>query len=235
MSGTERPPRNCFVAVLRKFYHPLGFQKGYNFALFFHFAGALMGFTLARLMFLGFDNVFCGPGFSNTTRALPGECFHFKQGTLDRIGIIMHIACILPASFLVCFQFVPVIRHKMILFHRINGYIVIMLSTVGTVGVFLMLRHTMGGAPSIQAASGLLSIIFIGSLTLAYVNIKRLQIEQHRAWMLRSWAYVSQPACCTRSHPNIFTGWIDHHSSTHSRYHCRGRVQKRRILSAFLV
>lgn len=105
--------------------------------------------------------------------------------------MIMHLACILPASFLVCFQFVPVMRQKLILFHRINGYLVILLSFAGVVGVFLMLRDTMGGAPSIQAASGLLGIIFITSLTLAYINIKRLQIEQHRAWMLRAWAYVS--------------------------------------------
>lgn len=190
MSNAEMAPQNRFVAFMRGIYRPLGFRKGYNFALFFNLVGALLGFTLARLMFIGVDNIFCGPGFSNTTRALPGECVHFRRGTLDRIGIIIHLACILPASFLVCFQFVPVIRHKLILFHRINGYLVMGLSVTGTIGVFLMLRNTMGGTPSVQAASGMLGIIFLASLTLAYVNIKRLQIEQHRAWMLRSWAYV---------------------------------------------
>ena len=30
----------------------------------------------------------------------------------------------------------------------------------------------------------------IVSLLLAYINIKRLQIDQHRAWMLRAWVYA---------------------------------------------
>ena len=77
------------------------------------------------------------------------------------------------------------------------------LSVAGTIGVFLMLRNTMGGAPSVQAASGMLGIIFLVSLILAYVNVKRLQIEQHRAWMLRSWAYV----CYSRKKTPPFV-WI---------------------------
>lgn len=224
MSEPDKPTKNGLTVLVRKVYRPLGFRKGYNFALFFHLVGGLMGFTLARLMFIGVDNVFCGPGFSSTNRALPGECFYFRPGTLDRIGIIMHLACILPASFLVCFQFVPAIRHKLILFHRINGYIVIFLSLLGTIGVFLMLRHTMGGAPSVQAASGLLSIIFISSLTLAYINIKKMQIEQHRAWMLRSWAYVSPFFLHPRVCRNIFVGRVHHHHPTNPRYHLRGYI-----------
>jgi hypothetical protein len=145
MPQGTRLPANAFVATARRVYHPLGFKKGYNFILFVHTIGALLGFTLSRLMYLDIDNVFCGPGFSTTNRAFPGACYHYRKLSADRVGIIMHLACILPAALLVCLQFVPVIRHKFLLFHRINGYIVLVLSTVGIIAVFLMLRHSMGG------------------------------------------------------------------------------------------
>ncbi|KZL72048.1 hypothetical protein CI238_00838 [Colletotrichum incanum] len=168
----------------------LGFKQTYNFVLFLNFAGALMGFTLARLMYLNFDDILCGPGFSTTKRALPGECYYYRTLTLDRIGIMMHLGCILPASFLACWQFIPVIRHKMILFHRINGYVVLVLATPGTVGALLIARHAVGGGLEVQASVGFLCIVFLASLFTAFVYIKRLQIDQHRAWMLRAWFYA---------------------------------------------
>ena len=42
----------------------------------------------------------------------PGNCPYFGQGTRFRIGLIVHLALIVPASFLVCFQFVPIIRRN---------------------------------------------------------------------------------------------------------------------------
>ncbi|KAK1962450.1 hypothetical protein LY78DRAFT_684036 [Colletotrichum sublineola] len=181
MALPARPPKNRFVAAARKLYNPLGFSKGYNFVLFFIFFGALMGFTLARLQYLSFDELCKG--------SAPGECYYYRTGH-EKAGIIIHLAGILPAGFLACFQFVPVIRHKALLFHRLNGYIVILLSLVGTAGAFMVARHAFGGGLEIQAGIGLMGIMFVVSLTLAYVNVKRLQIEQHRAWMLRAWFYA---------------------------------------------
>ncbi|KAF9880415.1 hypothetical protein CkaCkLH20_02369 [Colletotrichum karsti] len=183
MVQPTRPPANGFVAVARKVYNPLGFSKGYNFILFFIFFGALMGFTLARFQYLNF-NLFCSPGHAG-----PGECFYYQR-TVEQIGIKMHLGTILPASFLACFQFVPVIRHKVLLFHRINGYIIVLLSLLSTAGVFMFLRTAFGGGIDTQAGVGVMSIAFIGSMIMAYINIKRLQIEQHRAWMLRAWFYA---------------------------------------------
>ncbi|KAF4833502.1 hypothetical protein CGCSCA4_v013355 [Colletotrichum siamense] len=181
---------NNFAAKLGRIHELLGFQKRYNFILFVNFAGALMGFTLARLMYLNFDKVFCGPGFSTTERALPGECYYYRNFTVDRIGIIMHLACILPASFLVCWQFVPAIRRKWIIFHRINGYVILTLSVPGTIGALMLVRHAVGGGLEVQAAVGFLCLGFLGSLLISIIQIKRLQIEQHRAWMLRAWFYA---------------------------------------------
>ncbi|KAL3302605.1 microtubule associated protein [Colletotrichum asianum] len=187
MSPPPRPPANGFITFVRKIYNPLGFKKGYNFTLFFITAGAMVGFILARLMFFDFKGIFCNPDYRSG--ALPGECYYYQSGT-GRIGIIMHLAGVLPGGFLACLQFIPVIRHKAILFHRLNGYLVLLLSIVGIIGVFMIARRTFGGGVSMQTAVGGGSVMFLGALGLAIYNVKKLQIEQHRAWMLRAWVYA---------------------------------------------
>ena len=44
---------------------------------------------------------------------------------------------------------------------------------------------------AIRTYVGTLVISTTVAYILAYINIKRLQIDQHRAWMIRAWAYVS--------------------------------------------
>lgn len=204
MADSDKARQNSFVRTMRKAYHPIGFKKGYNFVLWFIFAGALMGFTLARLQYLDFHGVFCSAGSSGGNHAAPGECLYYLRGH-EKIGIILHLATILPASFLVVFQFIPAIRYKIMIFHRLNGYLVIMLSLLGTVGVLMIARHAFGGTLATQYATGFISIAFVGALVMAYINIKRLQIEQHRAWMLRAWFYVSivlpHSVICSHSSP----------------------------------
>ncbi|KAJ2984482.1 hypothetical protein NUW58_g6036 [Xylaria curta] len=185
MATSSKPPRNSFVAHARKVYNPIGFSKGYNFILWFIFVGALFGFALARLQYLDFWGVFCN---QKSPGALPGECFYYTQSGRYQVGIILHLASVVPGSLLACLQFVPVIRHKVILVHRINGYLVVLLSIVGTASALVIARHSAGGGVDVQVAVGLLAIIFLGSMVMAIINVKRLQIEQHRAWMIRAWA-----------------------------------------------
>ncbi|KAM7185205.1 hypothetical protein V8F33_012548 [Rhypophila sp. PSN 637] len=187
MVQPTRPAANAFVFYTRKVYNPIGFGKGYNFVLFVIFFGALMGFSLARIMYIDFNGVFCA---EPEPAALPSECYYFSKDPIAKYGIILHLAAILPGSILACMQFVPVIRHKAVLVHRINGYVVILLGLAGTAGAFMILRHAAGGSVETQAGLGLMGIMFVVSLFLAYINIKRLQIEQHRAWMLRAWFYA---------------------------------------------
>ncbi|KAJ1713543.1 hypothetical protein NYO67_4257 [Aspergillus flavus] len=172
-------PKTMFRWV-QKLYNALGFKKGYNFILFFIFGGAWMGFTLARLEYLDFST-FC-------KNSVPGECFYYK-GT-GYIGLYLHLGCILPAAFLAFFQFVPAIRYKVILFHRINGYTIILLVLLSNVGALMIARHTFGGTIPTQAAVGLLVILSTCTIGMAYYNVKRLQLEQHRAWMLRAFFYM---------------------------------------------
>lgn len=193
MVVSSNPPANGFVATMRKVYNPIGFGKGYNFVLWFIFAGAMMGFSLSRSMYLNFNGVFCGPAGGSSNHAASGECWRYSTKELYKIGIQMHLYTVIPAGFLVCFQFVPVIRHKAILFHRMNGYVVLLLSLVSTAGAYIILPASFGGGIEIQAAFGAIGILFLGSMAISYYNVKRLQLEQHRAWMLRAWFYVCLP------------------------------------------
>lgn len=79
------------------------------------------------------------------------------------------------------------------IFHRINGYIVILLVLASNAGALMIARRSFGGTLATQTAIGLLAIMSTASVSLSYYNIKRLQIDQHRAWMLRAWFYVRLP------------------------------------------
>ena len=140
---------------------------------------------------MNFDGVFCSTSPLPMLGAAPGECFSYYSRKLYKIGIIMHLCTIIPAGFLVLFQFVPVIRHKVILFHRINGYVIIVLILCSNSGALMIARIAFGGTLSTQLAVGVLVISTTLSVLLAWINIKRLQIDQHRKWMLRAWFYVS--------------------------------------------
>lgn len=119
----------------------------------------------------------------------PGEWFYYKRD-FYKIGITLHLATVIPAGFLVILQFVPVVRHKLRIFHRINGYICLLLLILLNTGALMIGRWAFGGTVATQALVGLLAIATTGSATLAYINIKRLQIDQHRAWMIRTWLYA---------------------------------------------
>ena len=142
----------------------------------------MLGFSLARLEYLDFTGRFA-KGSS------PGEWYWYRTNHY-RIGITIHLGCILPAGVLMIWQFVPAIRHKSILFHRINGYLIVLLVLVSNVGALMIVRRSFGGELATQGAVGFLVIATTAALVIAYINIKRLQIDQHRAWMLRAMFYL---------------------------------------------
>lgn len=59
-----------------------------------------------------------------------------------------------------------------------NGYVILLLLLLSNIGALT------------QVLVGLLAIMTTGGAAMAYANIKRLQIDQHRAWMLRTWFYA---------------------------------------------
>lgn len=104
--------------------------------------------------------------------------------------MLMHLAAVIPIGFLLPWQFLPVIRHKLLWFHRINGYALLILLVFCCTGAILVAPGALGGTIETRLLVGILTISTIGAALMAYINIKRLQIDQHRAWMLRCWAYA---------------------------------------------
>lgn len=118
------------------------------------FAGAMFGFCLSRLQYLDVAGNFA----SNTA---PSEWYWFRAGHY-RIGLTLHLATALPAGLLMVWQFVPYIRHRYLLFHRLNGYLVVMLLVFSNVGALMIARRAFGGDISTQAAVGVLALITSG-------------------------------------------------------------------------
>ncbi|KAK6337116.1 hypothetical protein TWF718_009901 [Orbilia javanica] len=174
---------NIFVRTARKLYHPIGFRKGYNFTFWFICCGAMLGFCAARAMYLDIEGTF----FEST---LLSEKYWYSTYSLYRIGITIHLACVIPAGILVFFQFIPAIRYKALFLHRINGYLIILLILTGNAGALMIARRAFGGGVETQAVVYILAVMTTTSLLLGYYNIKKLQIEQHRKWMIRAWAYL---------------------------------------------
>ncbi|KAK1219859.1 hypothetical protein PQX77_017438 [Marasmius sp. AFHP31] len=172
----EQP--NLFVRLSEA----LGFKKGYNSVLWFIFGGGMLGFVLARFMYLHPPTMLEG--------VAPGEAFWLQSG-IYKVAMLAHLGAILPAGFLAVFQFVPIIRYKAIIVHRRVGYISLLGLFVGVAFALMLMRHSYGGDISIQSGVVALAALSLSSATIAWFNIKKLRIDQHRKWMLRTWFYAS--------------------------------------------
>jgi hypothetical protein len=176
---------NAVVGFLRKVYNPIGFKKGYNAILSFITLGYLAGFCLSQVQKF---NVWGYWAYDNG----PGETWAYTaNGVLYKVSVTMHIVTVMPAGLLVVLQFIPIIRYKALLFHRLNGYLVMFLVLIYSVTGIIISHVSFGGDFATQAFAGAFGVAVILSTALAYINIKRLQIEQHRAWMMRAWVYAS--------------------------------------------
>lgn len=142
----------------------------------------MAGFSLAHLQRLD-----TRPGKSG--HEAPGERYWFQSGH-RKLGLLLHLGAILPCGVLLVIQFVPIIRQKYSIIHRINGYIVLILMCLGVAGGLMMTSHAFGGGMDIHGAMYVLAILVVGSASLGYYNIKRMQIEEHRKWMLRTAVYL---------------------------------------------
>ncbi|ROW12253.1 hypothetical protein VMCG_00161 [Cytospora schulzeri] len=181
----------ALASLWRGLQHFVGFQKGYNFVLWSVFAFALLGFALSHSPYLNYYGIFCRQGYLKaSSHAAPGECYYFLNGGREQVGMMIHIFAIIPCCFLVFLQFVPFIRQRYALFHRANGYIIILLMSIAMAGGLMAARRSFGGDPAFQASNVLLTSLVVVGLSLAMISIKRLQIEQHRAWMLRTWFWA---------------------------------------------
>lgn len=177
----------------RRLQHFVGFQERCNFILWSIFALGQLGFALSRSPYLNYYGIFCRQGYlAAYFHAAPGECYYFLNGGREQIGMMIHLFAIIPCCLLLFFQFVPSIRQRSSLFHRVNGYIIILLVSMAVAGGLTASRKSFGGDPAFRVSNGLLASLVVVGLAMAMVNIKRLRVDQHRAWMLRTWVWVSK-------------------------------------------
>ena len=146
----------------------------------------MLGFSLSRLPDLDYDHT-----FKDEFALIPGYWYYFHSGRF-RVGMTMHLATILPAGILMVLQFTPAIRQKFTTFHRINGYTIILLLLTSNAAACVVLPHKQGGGArtATQTAETFLVIITTLGIAMAWWNIRRKQVDQHRAWMLRTMFYL---------------------------------------------
>ena len=106
-------------------------------------------------------------------------------------GIADSAIGVLPAGILAVLQFFPIIRHKVIMFHRINGWLVTLLLLAANAGALMIADRAFGGHFDTQVLTGVLVIFTTVSAAMGIINIKRKQIDQHRKWMIRCWVYAA--------------------------------------------
>jgi hypothetical protein len=169
----------------RTAYNLLGFTRTSHGVTFLIASFVLLAFICMTLRYVDIDTTCASPNEK------PLDCYFYAPGSLDRVGIITHLATIFPASIFVILQFIPTVRHRFVSFHRINGYLVSLFSLMSMGGVILLLPNVIGGALDTQAAVIVLLVAFSASLCRGLCSAWQADVPQHRAWMLRTWAYVS--------------------------------------------
>ncbi|KAG9099807.1 hypothetical protein FS749_000338 [Ceratobasidium sp. UAMH 11750] len=117
-----------------------------------------------------------------------GENYYF-QVPLKKALLWTHIACVLPAGLLVVTQFVPRIRARAINFHRTAGKIIIILTIISILTAWAIAPVSFGGDLSVQSGMYTLGAMILWSTIKAWLAIRRLQIDEHRTWVIRAWSY----------------------------------------------
>lgn len=138
-SSSKAAP-NQFQRYAAHVYNFFGFKKWYNFIFFFILGGALFFFCWHEIEKIDVRGYWL-------KQAMPSEVFYFRLPRYS-IGLQIHLGgksptqksfiwvfshnrpAILPGGILATLQFVPIIRHKVILFHRFNGWLVTLLLMV---------------------------------------------------------------------------------------------------------
>jgi len=94
-----------------------------------------------------------------------------------------HIILCFCGGFLVIWQFVPAIRRRYILFHRINGYLSLLITLPALLFGMIVARKAFGGDMSDQAGFYCLGILQSFYGVQGILNVR--DTRRHRRWMLR--------------------------------------------------
>ena len=215
-----------------------GFTRPYSFALWAFFTFIMASFCIIRLQTLSALSAFC----TTDEGGMAKECYYYLKPGTNRVGIVLHLVCALPGALLACLQFIPIIRQRLLVLHRVNGHFVILLTVLGTIGGLLVGKNSFIEGFEWQAVLAVVGLCFFGSAVIAFISIKRLQIEKHRAWMLRAWFYVSKAVEVNKA-STVFTnfwslgiiGWWTYHNAFNRYYSRQNRLKLRRIIYRYAL
>ncbi|KAG8718817.1 hypothetical protein FRC09_012059 [Ceratobasidium sp. 395] len=157
-----------------------GFQKKLSLGLFIVFAGAILGFSLARTPMLRFQGL-----LKITT---PGEGYWYSK-PIWKPNVMVHIWTSLPASFFSVFCFLPLTYNRWPRFHGYLGYVVSLLQVIACVCGAVAGRHAQGGDLNVQSAVYMMGSASGGAVVMGCYEAWRGDIAAHREWMLRGWFY----------------------------------------------
>jgi len=164
----------------------LGFVKSYNYKLWLTLTIAIVIFSVAHMPFIPPDNFV-------KLKAAPGEAYWYR-GSRYRYGMMAHLIGVLPCGALAPLQFIPALRRpKWIALHRYIGYfIVTMMALVGIPGAIVITNHSFGGTLDTQMSLVVFASAVYTALGLGVYNIWKLQLDQHRKWMLRAMVWMAE-------------------------------------------
>ncbi|KAG8769304.1 hypothetical protein FRC12_005045 [Ceratobasidium sp. 428] len=177
-------PKSSALLTLQSIYFGisgmLGFGERFSLLFFFLFGGALFGFCFSRVMMMVPSNV--------ETVTVPGEWYWYSKTVFKRC-IFVHIYLNIIAGIFAVFQFIPMIRRRKIILHRINGYFVLSMLLPATITGAIVARRAFGGELNSQAAFYILGSMIGFAAFMGISNVRRTR--KHRKWMLRTVAYTS--------------------------------------------
>ncbi|KAJ7873750.1 hypothetical protein B0H13DRAFT_2348840 [Mycena leptocephala] len=87
-------------------------------------------------------------------------------------------------------QFIPAIRRRKIILHRLNGYGVLACLVVGNVSGAIVGRRSFGGELNVQSGYYAMGVMVVVSAIMGIYYVKK-DTRRHRKWMLRMVVYFS--------------------------------------------
>ncbi|KAJ7738143.1 hypothetical protein B0H16DRAFT_1424996 [Mycena metata] len=157
----------------------LGFREKYSLLNCFIWGGALLGFCLAR-------SIAMNP--SRTASLMPAGEWFWLGGTMYKPNLFIHIYLATFGGLGAVLQFIPAIRRRKVIFHRLNGYGVLTCLSVGNISGAIVAQRAFGGEVNVQAGYLVMALMVISAGTMGLVYVKR-DTRCHRKWMLRMVVY----------------------------------------------
>ncbi|KAK0451327.1 uncharacterized protein EV420DRAFT_712239 [Desarmillaria tabescens] len=153
----------------------VGFKQRFSLLLFIIFGGALAGFCLYSARTMNFTLM--------EKYAPPGQWFWYNQ-KIFKAPYAIHIYTAVIGGIFSLFQFLPAIRRRAVLVHRLNGYFVLILLIPSNVAGAIIGYRAFGGEINSQSMYYTLGILSASCLIIGLCNVKR-NTREHRKWMIR--------------------------------------------------